>query len=604
MSHVIGIDLGTTNCCVAVLKGFGPEVIANRQGYKTTPSMIAVTEGGERVVGQLAARQRVTNPHNTIYAAKRLIGRRWEEEEVQHALKHAAYEIIEGPHEDVRIVLQGDELSVPEVSAMLLQEMRVIAEEYLGEPVDQAVVTVPAYFNDGQRQAVRDAGLIAGLDVLRILSEPRAAALAYGFGKGDDKIIAVYDLGGGTFDISIVKLTSDGVFDVAATLGDSYLGGEDFDRRIMEWLIRGFEAEHGIDLREDPLALARLKEAAQQAKCELSSVDEVDVSLPFIVTQGGQGPLHMDYQVDRLTLEKLTSDLVTRTLSICERAMGMAKVSANEIDEVILTGGMTRMPAVQFAVAEFYGKNPCKGVHPDEVVALGAAIQAASLAETTGESVVLKDITAHSLGVMTYGDAFDVMIPANAKVPVSVDAEFTTSVDDADHVKIVVCQGESEVASQNLLLGQFSFGPLKKAPAGEIDIDVVFSIDEDGIFNVSARDKETGEEKTVEVTGSSGLSDAEIQAMMEASKEFLTTRREEERAERLRQETETAVAQIEKLVPKARRHGGMTADIARAQEAIATSRTRLDNDDLEGLEADLRALNELRGEMERTLMAE
>ena len=328
MPHVIGIDLGTTNCCVAVLKGFGPEVIANRQGYKTTPSMIAVTESGDRVVGQLAARQRVTNPQNTIYAAKRLIGRRFDEEEVQHAIKHAAYEIVEGPHEDVRIVLQGEELSVPEVSSMLLQEMRVIAEEFLGEPVDQAVVTVPAYFNDGQRQAVRDAGLIAGLDVLRILNEPTAAALAYGFGKGDDKIIAVYDLGGGTFDISIVKLTSDGVFDVVATLGDSYLGGEDFDRRIMEWLIRGFEAENGIDLREDPLALARLKEAAQQAKCELSAVDEVDVSLPFISTKGETGPVHMDYQVDRLTLEKLTSDLVTRTLSICERAMGLAGVGA------------------------------------------------------------------------------------------------------------------------------------------------------------------------------------------------------------------------------------------------------------------------------------
>jgi molecular chaperone DnaK len=372
----------------------------------------------------------------------------------------------------------------------------------------------------------------------------------------------------------------------------------------MEWLIRGFQAEYDIDLREDPLALARLKEAAQQAKCELSSVEEVDVSLPFIVTKGDQGPLHMDYQVDRATVEKLTSDLVTRTLSICERAMGMAGVGANEIDEVILTGGMTRMPAVQFAVAEFFGKNPCKGVHPDEVVALGAAIQAASLAETTDESVVLKDVTAHSLGVMTYGDGFDVMIPANTKVPVSVDAEFTTSVDDADHVKIVVCQGENDIASQNLLLGQFSFGPLKAAPAGEIDIEVVFSIDDDGIFNVSAKDKETGEEKTVEVSGSSGLSDAEIQAMMEASKEFLTSRREEERAERLRQETETAVAQIEKLVPRARRHGGMTADIARAQAAIATSRTRLDNDDLEGLEADLVELNELRGEMERTLMAE
>jgi molecular chaperone DnaK len=603
MSHVIGIDLGTTNCCVAVLTGFAPEVIANRQGYKTTPSMIALTENGERVVGQLAARQRVTNPQHTIYAAKRLIGRRWYEEEVQHAVKHAAYAIVEGPHDDVRIVVRGAEFSVPEISAMLLQEMRVIAEEYLDAPVDRAVVTVPAYFNDAQRQAVRDAGLIAGLDVLRILNEPTAAALAYGFGKGDDTVIAVYDLGGGTFDISIVRLTADGTFDVVATLGDSYLGGEDFDRRIMEWLTRGFQAEYDIDLRKDPLALARLKEAAQQAKCELSAVEEVDVSLPFIVTSGGQGPLHMDYQVDRATLEKLTSDLVTRTLSICERAMGVAGIATSEIDEIILTGGMTRMPAVQFAVAEFFGKKPCKGVHPDEVVALGAAIQGASLGEVTDE-VVLNDVTAHSLGVMTFGDGFDVLIQSNTRVPISVDGRFTTSVDGADEVKIVVLQGESSSASENLLLGQFTFGPIRSAPAGEVDIEVSFRIDRDGIFNVSAKDNETGEAKTVEVTGSSGLSNIEISAMMEASKEFLLSRRAEERAERLRQETETALAQIEKLVPRARRHGGMTADIARAQAAIATSRTRLEANDLDGLESDLDALAQLRTEMEAVLTAE
>jgi len=603
MAHVIGIDLGTTNCCVAVLSGFAPEVIANRQGYKTTPSMIAITEDGSRVVGQLAARQRVTNPEHTIYAAKRLIGRRWDDDEVQHAIKHAAYAIVEGPHDDVRIVLRGDEFSVPEISAMLLQEMRVIAEEFLEDVVDRAVVTVPAYFNDAQRQAVRDAGLIAGLDVLRILNEPTSAALAYGFGKGDDSIIAVYDLGGGTFDISIVKLTSDGVFDVAATLGDSYLGGEDFDRRIMEWLIRGFSAEYDIDLRNDPLALARLKEAAQQAKCELSAVDEVDVSLPFIVTSSPQGPLHMDYQVDRKTLEKLTSDLVTRTLSICEQAMGAAGIKADAIDEVILTGGMTRMPAVQFAVGEFFGRKPCKGVHPDEVVALGAAIQGAALTDVA-DDVVLNDVTAHSLGVMTYGDGFDVMIESNTQVPVSIGADFTTSIDNADHVKIVVLQGESRVASDNLLLGQFSFGPLREAPKGEVDIEVSFAIDEDGIFNVSAKDKATGEAKTVEVTGSSGLSEGEISAMMEASKEFLMTRRDEERVERLRQATETAVAQMEKLVPRARRQGGMTGDIARAQAAIAASRARLDGDDVEGLEAELEAVETLRAEIEEALMTE
>ncbi len=603
MSSVIGIDLGTTNCCVAVLRDFTPEVIANRQGYKTTPSMIAITEDGKRIVGQLASRQRVTNPHHTIYAAKRLIGRRWEEKEVQHALKHAAYQVIPGPHDDVRLMIRGEEFSVPEISAMLLQEMRVIAEEYLSEPVDQAVVTVPAYFNDGQRQAIRDAGLIAGLDVLRILNEPTAAALAYGFGKGDAKTIAVYDLGGGTFDVSIVKLSADGAFDVVATMGDSYLGGEDFDRRLMEWLIRGFEAEYGVDLREDPLALARLKEAAQQAKCELSSVDEVDVKLPFLVTSGAAGPLHMDYTIDRRTLEKLTSDLVTRTLGICELAIATAEIPATQIDEVILTGGMTRMPAVQFAVGEFFGRPPCKGVHPDEVVALGAAIQGAGMAEVTDE-VVLNDVTAHSLGMMTYGDGFDVLIHSNSRVPTEVNAEFTTSTDNQDQMKIVVFQGESGKATDNLLLGQFAFGPLRQAGAGEVDIDVTFAIDADGIFNVRARDKETGEEKSVEVTGASGLSDDEIQAMMQASKEFLANRRGSERGERVRQSAATTIDRLEKLIGRCREHGGMTADIARLSAAVAEIRARLASEDIEGLEAEAGRLIALRNEIEASVVAD
>jgi molecular chaperone DnaK len=596
---VIGIDLGTTNCCVAVLSGFSSTVISNRQGYKTTPSIIAITENDDRLVGQRAARQQVTNPEHTVFGTKRLLGRRWESKEVQHAKKHAPFEIIEGPHDDVRVVIRGRQYSVPELSAMLLQEMRVIAEEYLGERVERAVVTVPAYFNESQRQAVRDAGLIAGLDVIRILNEPTSAALAYGFGKGDDLTIAVYDLGGGTFDVSIVKISADGTFDVVATMGDSYLGGEDFDRRLVEWLARGFEAEHEVDLRKSPEALARLKEAAQRAKCELSDVTEVDIKLPFIAATDEGVPLHMDYTVTRETLEKLTSDLVTRTLAICELAFHTAEISSNDIAEVILVGGMTRMPAVQFAVAEFFGKDPCKGVHPDEVVALGAAIQGAALSEVITD-VTLNDVTAHSLGVMTYGDGFDVLIHANTPLPVEVPADFTTSKDMQDTVKIVVLQGESEHASENTLLGQFTLTGLRPAPAGDVDIEVSFRIDENGLLAVTARDRDTGEEKQIEVTASTGLTRAEIQSMMEDSAAFLAERRDEERVERVRQTGETVLAELARLVPRARGEVSPTF-VASAEEALERGRSWLAMNDVESLASELDAFEALREELERML---
>jgi molecular chaperone DnaK len=498
-------------------------------------------------------------------------------------------------------VLRGRDYSVPEISAMLLQEMRVVAEEHLGEPVDRAVVTVPAYFHDGQRQAVKDAGVIAGLDVLRIINEPTAAALAYGFGKGEDVTIAVYDLGGGTFDISIVKITKDGSFEVIATLGDSYLGGEDFDRRIVAWLVKGFEAEHGIDLGQSNVALARLKEAAQKAKCELSTLNEVEVQLPFIWNEGPSGPLHMDYEISREQLEKLTSDLVTRTLSICELAMHTAGVPTSAIDEIILVGGQARMPAIQFAVAEFFGKQPSRSVHPDEVVALGAAIQGAALTEVVSD-VDLRDVTAHSLGIMTYGDGFDVLIHANTPVPVEVPADFTTSTDAQEEVKIVVLQGESKQASENELLGQFTFTGLRSAAAGEVDLEVVFKIDDDGIFRVSARDKETGEQHAIEVAASGGLTDVEIQAMREASKSFLAERRADEHRERVKQTTESMLAQLEKLVGEAESLPGSYETAERARQAVRLGRSRLEAGDIDALAADLSALDDLRGELERDLL--
>src|SRR4051794_35110893 len=375
MEKVIGIDLGTTNSCVAVLEAGQPVVVPNRGGYKTTPSMVAITESGKRLVGHIAKRQAVTNAENTVYAVKRLIGRKWNSPQVKNAIATCPYRIVEGPHNDARIQLRDKVYSVPEISAMILQEMKMIAEDYLGTEVDKAVITVPAYFNDNQRQATKDAGAIAGLDVIRIINEPTAASLAYGFGKNIDRTVAVYDLGGGTFDISILEISSDGVFKVISTAGDTFLGGEDFDARIIDWLVQGFQEEHSIDLRQDRMALQRLRDAAEKAKCELSGVKETEINLPFIISTGRNEALHLQRTLSRQTLEKLTEDLVERTIDICRQAIGDAKLDVDEIEDVILVGGMTRMPVVQQAVATFFGREPNKSVHPDEVVAMGAAIQ-------------------------------------------------------------------------------------------------------------------------------------------------------------------------------------------------------------------------------------
>ena len=549
MEKVIGIDLGTTNSCVAIVENGTPVVIPNRGGYKTTPSMVAVTEAGKRLVGHIAKRQAITNAENTVYAAKRLIGRKWNSPQVKNAVATSSYRIVEGPHNDVRIVLRDKEFSVPEISAMVLQEMKVIAEDYLGETVSKAVVTVPAYFNDNQRQATKDAGEIAGLDVIRIINEPTAAALSYGFGRNIEKTVAVYYFGGGTFDISILEIGAHGVFKVIATAGDTFLGGEDIDARIIDWLVSGFKEEHSIDLRQDRMALQRLKDAAEKAKCELSSVRETEVNLPFIISSGRNEALHLQRTLTRQTLEELSDDLIERTVDICKQTLEDAKLEKDEIEEVVLVGGMTRMPKIQSAVQAFFEKEPNKGVHPDEVVALGAAIQGAALVDDKQEMILL-DVTPHALGIMTFGSYFEELIPQNTTVPTHRTKIFTTSRDNQTAVKILVMQGESQRAEENELLGEFILTGLRRAPKGQVEIEVTFEINADGIVSVRAKDLETGLEQSIQVTATSGLTREEIKSMMENAKDDLVDRRTSEEFEAAKQEAEKLIAEIEKLFPQ------------------------------------------------------
>jgi len=549
MEKVIGIDLGTTNSCVAIVENGTPVVIPNRGGYKTTPSMVAVTEAGKRLVGHIAKRQAITNAENTVYAAKRLIGRKWNSPQVKNAVATSSYRIVEGPHNDVRIVLRDKEFSVPEISAMVLQEMKVIAEDYLGEAVSKAVVTVPAYFNDNQRQATKDAGEIAGLDVIRIINEPTAAALSYGFGRNIEKTVAVYDFGGGTFDISILEIGAHGVFKVIATAGDTFLGGEDIDARIIDWLVSGFKEEHTIDLRQDRMALQRLKDAAEKAKCELSSVRETEVNLPFIISSGRNEALHLQRTLTRQTLEELSDDLIERTVDICKQTLEDAKLGKDEIEEVVLVGGMTRMPKIQGAVQAFFEKEPNKGVHPDEVVALGAAIQGAALVDDKQEMVLL-DVTPHALGIMTFGSYFEELIPQNTTVPTNRTKIFTTSRDNQTAVKILVMQGESQRAEENELLGEFILTGLRRAAKGQVEVEVTFEINADGIVSVRAKDLETGLEQSIQVTATSGLTRDEIKSMMDNAKDDLVDRRTSEEFESAKQEAEKLIAEIEKLFPQ------------------------------------------------------
>jgi molecular chaperone DnaK len=517
MAKVIGIDLGTTNSCVAVMEGSKPKVIENAEGARTTPSIVAFTKDSERLVGQPAKRQAVTNPDNTVFAVKRLIGRRFDDPLTKKDMELVPYSITNGANGDAWVKAGGEDYSPSQISAFILQKMKETAESYLGETVTQAVITVPAYFNDAQRQATKDAGRIAGLEVLRIINEPTAAALAYGLEKQDGKTIAVYDLGGGTFDISVLEI-GDGVFEVKSTNGDTFLGGEDFDAKIVEYLADEFKKAEGIDLRQDRLALQRLKEAAEKAKIELSSAQTTDVNLPFI-TADQNGPKHLVKTITRADLERLVESLIQRTLEPCRKALADAGMKAADIAEVVLVGGMTRMPKVREIVKSFFGKEPHTGVNPDEVVAMGAAIQAGVL-QGDVKDVLLLDVTPLSLGIETLGGVFTRMIDRNTTIPTKKSQTYSTAEDNQNAVTIRVFQGEREMAADNKMLGQFDLIGIPPAPRGVPQIEVTFDIDANGIVNVSARDKGTGKEQQIKIQASGGLSDADIDQMVKDAEKF------------------------------------------------------------------------------------
>jgi molecular chaperone DnaK len=550
MERIIGIDLGTTNSCVAAVVDGVPVVIPNRGGYKTTPSVFAVADNGKRLVGHVAKRQAITNARHTVYAAKRLIGRKWGSAPVRAAIETCAYRLIEGENEEVCVQLRDRVYRVPEISAAILQEMRLIAEEYFGEPISKAVVTVPAYFNDNQRQATRDAGRIAGLDVVRIINEPTAAALAYGFGRDLERKVAIYDLGGGTFDISILEIAN-GVFQVLATAGDTYLGGDDFDTRIMEWLVFGFAREHRVDLRKDPMALQRLKDAAERAKCELSEVKETEIYLPFLAAAPGGEPLHLQKTLTRPKLEELSTDLIDRTMRIVAETLEQAEIDVGEIQDVILVGGQSRMPAVQEAVRRLFRREPSKGVHPDEVVALGASIQGSMIGSPHADTLLL-DVTPHSLGIMIVGGRTQVIIPKNTTIPTARSQLFTTARDHQTSVKILVVQGENPMARDNELLGEFVLSGLRQAPRGEVEIEVTFEIDADGIVSVSAKDLETGLNQSITITARGGLTEDDVQRMTAENQEFLIEAKASEEFIKHKNEAERLVEEIGKLFPAVR----------------------------------------------------
>ncbi|WP_429884851.1 molecular chaperone DnaK [Geoalkalibacter halelectricus] len=511
MGKVIGIDLGTTNSCVAVMEGGEPIVIANSEGSRTTPSMVAFTESGERLVGQQAKRQAVTNPENTLFAIKRLIGRKFDSDAVRKDIEISPFKIVEADNGDAWVEVRGKKYSAPEISAMVLQKMKQTAEDYLGEPVTDAVVTVPAYFNDSQRQATKDAAKIAGLNLLRIINEPTAAALAYGLDKKKDEKIAVFDLGGGTFDISILEL-GDGVFEVKSTNGDTFLGGEDFDQRIIDYVADEFKKDQGIDLRKDKMALQRLKEASEKAKCELSGSMETDINLPFI-TADQNGPKHLNIKLTRAKLESICADLLDKLVGPCKIALKDAGLSPSDIDEVILVGGMTRMPAVQKRVQDIFGKTPNKGVNPDEVVAIGAAIQGGVLKGEV-KDVLLLDVTPLSLGIETLGGVMTKLIDKNTTIPCRKSQIFSTAADNQPAVSVHVLQGEREMAGDNKTIGRFELVGIPPAPRGVPQVEVTFDLDANGILHVSAKDLGTGKEQSIRITASSGLSDEEIERMV------------------------------------------------------------------------------------------
>ncbi len=548
---VIGIDLGTTNSVVATVQSGLPVVIRGRSGSNLMPSVIALSKAGKMLVGQIAKRQTITNPTDTVYAGKRLIGRKFSSVQNQPALNSLPYTLEAGEHDDVRVKLGDKRYSLPELSAMVLRELKLDAEAHFGRPVKKAIITVPAYFNDGQRQATKDAGKIAGLEVLRIINEPTAAALAYGFGKNIAGKIAVFDLGGGTFDISVLEI-GNGVFDVIATGGDTLLGGEDFDNTVIDWLVAEFQKEHGIALKQDRMALQRLKDAAEKAKIELSTAKETMINLPFISTPvGGGSALHLQKTLSREKLEELTVHLIERTISLCEKVLVEARVKPIDLREMILVGGMTRMPRVQESVKAYFRRDLCKGVHPDEVVALGAAVQAEALTNEASE-VVLLDVTPQSLGVAIAGGYVRRLIPKNTTVPTSVTEVFTTSRDQQTTVKIMVLQGESEVAHENELLGEFILTGLRLAKRGEVEIDVIFEINSEGLVSVAARDKETGQQQSIQVTASGGLTQDELKKILDEQADMMLEARVDDELKAKRVELKTLMNDVTQLIPQLR----------------------------------------------------
>lgn len=587
MSKIIGIDLGTTNSVVAIMEGGKPVVIENEEGGRTTPSIVAFTKKGERLVGLLAKRQAITNPENTIFSVKRLIGRRFNDEIVQKAKKFLPYKIVPGEHTDIKIEAKEKAYSPQEISAMVLQKLKKSAENHLGEKVTDAVITVPAYFNDNQREATKAAGKIAGLNVLRILNEPTAAALAYGLDKKKDQKVAVYDLGGGTFDISILEIGKEGVYEVKSTNGNTFLGGDDFDQRIINWMVDNFKKENGIDLKQDQMALQRLKEAAEKAKCELSSSLETEINLPFI-TADASGPKHLNYNLTRAKLEQLTADLIESTVAPCYKALEDAKLKPEDIDEVILVGGQTRMPKVQETVKKIFGKEGNKGVNPDEVVAIGAAIQAGILKGEV-KDVLLLDVTPLSLGIETLGGVFTKLIERNTTIPTSKSQIFSTAADNQTAVDINVLQGERPMAKDNTSLGRFQLVGIPPAPRGIPQIEVTFDIDANGILNVKAKDLGTGKEQKITITASSGLTEEEIKRKIKEAEEYAEEDKKLKEKIELRNQADNLIYTIEKTLKESADKLDQ-AEKNQVEQDIKDLKKALEEDNLENIKSGIEKL--------------
>lgn len=588
MGKIIGIDLGTTNSVVAIIEGGKPVIIENAEGGRTTPSVVAFTKKGERLVGLLAKRQAVTNPENTIFSVKRLIGRRYSDEEVQKAKKYLPFKLVHGGHTDVKIEAKGKAYSPQEISAMILQKLKKSAEDHIGEKIDDAVITVPAYFDDNQREATKSAGKIAGLNVLRIINEPTAAAFAYGFDKIKNEKVAVYDLGGGTFDISILDIGEEGVYEVKSTNGNTFLGGDDFDQKIMYWLVDNFKKENGIDLKKDQMALQRLKEAAEKAKCELSSSLETEINLPFI-TADASGPKHLTVTLTRAKLENLTAELIESTIEPCHKALKDAKLKAEDIDEVILVGGQTRMPKVQETVRKIFGKEANKGINPDEVVAMGAAIQAGILGGEVKKDILLLDITPLSLGIETLGGVATKLIERNTTIPTSKSQIFSTAADNQTVVDINVLQGERSMAKDDTSLGRFQLVGIPLAPRGVPQIEVTFDIDANGIVNVKAKDLGTQKEQKITITASTGLSEEEIDKKVKESEQFAEEDKKLKEKVELRNQSDTLIYSVEKTLKES---GDKVSEDEKNKitEDIKDLKKALEEDDVEKIKANIEKL--------------